>query len=891
MFDIPMQLQAESLPQEMFPTEHVMNIETSRFYQEEEDFDSMFASLETWKDFDSSFESILFFVDNLQEILEGLAAEENPDENLVNELRNFVVYLVQIGSMDKSEEEKQALYQDIVELYADEEKEDSEEEYASSFMLAPNNPYKMEWRFPNWKDDFTVQYSQCKNYSTLGATFFPKIMGLGFGFSVGKDHGNRKRRGKHKPAQVSPAPQQTQQSQPPTTNPQQVQEQKPQHNDKHEHTHKKNFLERIGHGVKKGGKAVGHGAKKGAKKTGKFVKKHAVAITVGAVVVVGVAVTIATLGADGGSGTLLAAAAGKFLSDALEEKDEKPTQSLSRAQNPSQPSSIAMPTPPSQASLRDTFQAGNPRDFRMGESSIAEIRNSAATITHEIWSNLNKQNLSPSTPPSNGTRPITTEPFTAAGRGKIDEWYGRQAIHPIQQERHRQEHLNNQSSPLGSGNSDVKKLLEASNIVTAIGNPGELRNPINPFLTQAFAVPERNFVNAGKLESLNRVIAKAPENKEAFLDRALVHAEIGNKQEALSDYQKSGIKPTPIDPIKDPDKMKLANAIVEGLMEAAQLPIDMAVGSAEGVAGNLKRLPGNLADVTQAYARLPRDATNLLFSAITDPKQVSMQMVDETMAFVDYIENTTIDDFLSKALGVEGKAEWLKLPVSEKFKRILRAANDIAMDVAAPGAAFKAAKEVQALNKATQVASLEVAASQKGLELAHATNVGSKAIKTGEATEILVPLRTVEQKATLMVGEGGMLGKSANALERCVVTEGRTTAIEGGLIRELESQQVRIKSSPHLQSLPNNPLKGTSYSEKVYDQMRLNKSSALPDFHAFPLEVDNYAGLGKMEKFVGGDGIFRTKITLEGAYQGKEGYFEWIIEPDNTIKHRLFISK
>ena len=253
-----------------------------------------------------------------------------------------------------------------------EEEEDFEEEYVSSFTWAPNNPYKMEWRFPNWTDDFIVQYVPCKHHH--------------------------------------------------------------HHNDGHKH--KKNLFERIGHGVKKGGEIVGHGAKKGAKKTGKFVKKHAVAVTVGAVVVVGVAVTIATLGADCGAGTAAGALAAKALSSALEEKDGKPTQSLPKTQNTSQPSSIAIPIPQAQPSLRDTFQAGNSRDSRVGETSIAEIRNSAATITHEIWSNLNKPNLPPSTPPSNGTRPISTESLTAAGREKIDEWYGRQAIHPIQQEKH-----------------------------------------------------------------------------------------------------------------------------------------------------------------------------------------------------------------------------------------------------------------------------------------------------------------------------------------------------------------------------------------------------------------------------------------------------------------------
>ena len=332
------------------------------------------------------------------------------------------------------------------------------------------------------------------------------------------------------------------------------------------------------------------------------------------------------------------------------------------------------------------------------------------------------------------------------------------------------------------------------------------------------------------MESLNRVIAKAPENKEAFLDRALVHVEIGNKQEALSDYTKSGIKPTPIDPIKDPDKMKLAHAIVEELKETVQIPFDMAMGSAEGIAGNLKRLPGNLVDVTKAYARLPLDATHLVFSAITDPKQVSMQMVDETMALVDYIEKTTIDDFLSKALGVEGKAEWLKLPVADKFKRILRAANDVVMDVAVPGTAFKAAKEFQALNKAMKVAGLEVTASQKGLELAHATNVGSKIVRGEEVAEILVPLRTAEQKAASVAGKAAMSEDvasvfatlktseqraafkeglafaeeiaadfNATALERGIIAEGKAaTAIEEGLYSGLDKLVFQSESEAYI---------------------------------------------------------------------------------------------
>ena len=79
-----------------------------------------------------------------------------------------------------------------------------------------------------------------------------------------------------------------------------------------------------------------------------------------------------------------------------------------------------------------------------------------------------------------------------------------------------------------------------------------------------------------------------------------------------------------------------------------------------------------------------------------------------------------------------------------------------------------------------------------------------------------------------------------------------------------------------------NPLTGTRYTGKVRQQMRSG------DNHAFPLEVDNFAADGTQSTITGGDRIVRTKIELRGAYRGKDGTFEWIIEPDKTINHRIF---
>ena len=89
----------------------------------------------------------------------------------------------------------------------------------------------------------------------------------------------------------------------------------------------------------------------------------------------------------------------------------------------------------------------------------------------------------------------------------------------------------------------------------------------------------------------------------------------------------------------------------------------------------------------------------------------------------------------------------------------------------------------------------------------------------------------------------------------------------------------------------NNPLENTFYSPKVLRQMKPNLSSGRPDFHGFPSIVDNYAKFGTKTTIRGADGITRTKVNLHGGYGGKNGYFEWIVEPNNEINHRIFIKK
>ena len=120
------------------------------------------------------------------------------------------------------------------------------------------------------------------------------------------------------------------------------------------------------------------------------------------------------------------------------------------------------------------------------------------------------------------------------------------------------------------------------------------------------------------------------------------------------------------------------------------------------------------------------------------------------------------------------------------------------------------------------------------------------------------------------------------------------------VVRQAATQATRVvvnqaASKPLLQvqgvkappSLAVNPLNSTMYSRKVQVQM----STRADKHHAFPLIVDNYAGRGTLKNFVGDDGIARQRLQIQGSLNGKEGYFDYIIEPTGIINHRQFIGQ
>jgi len=123
-------------------------------------------------------------------------------------------------------------------------------------------------------------------------------------------------------------------------------------------------------------------------------------------------------------------------------------------------------------------------------------------------------------------------------------------------------------------------------------------------------------------------------------------------------------------------------------------------------------------------------------------------------------------------------------------------------------------------------------------------------------------------------------------------TECYAMAKSGRKFLKVTKNETKIAKNLRLTSKPaTNPLKGTKYTRKVFAQMEKTLKTGRPDFHGFPRIVDNYACLGKQECIKGSDGIMRLKVNLEGGYQGYDGFFEWIIEENRSVNHRVFIPK
>ena len=86
--------------------------------------------------------------------------------------------------------------------------------------------------------------------------------------------------------------------------------------------------------------------------------------------------------------------------------------------------------------------------------------------------------------------------------------------------------------------------------------------------------------------------------------------------------------------------------------------------------------------------------------------------------------------------------------------------------------------------------------------------------------------------------------------------------------------------------------KTVDINNPVLDNIRTGSALKGDSLHAFNDIIDNYAGDATKFSLTGGDGVERTLYQLEGSLNGKQGIFEWIVDPDPTkgVTHRRFIE-
>jgi RHS repeat-associated protein len=79
-----------------------------------------------------------------------------------------------------------------------------------------------------------------------------------------------------------------------------------------------------------------------------------------------------------------------------------------------------------------------------------------------------------------------------------------------------------------------------------------------------------------------------------------------------------------------------------------------------------------------------------------------------------------------------------------------------------------------------------------------------------------------------------------------------------------------------------NPLAGTTYTQKILDQMGQDA------YHGFPSLIDTLPTRADLSSIRGGDGAMRRLVSMPGSINGTPGRYEWIIERDGSINHRHF---
>ena len=157
--------------------------------------------------------------------------------------------------------------------------------------------------------------------------------------------------------------------------------------------------------------------------------------------------------------------------------------------------------------------------------------------------------------------------------------------------------------------------------------------------------------------------------------------------------------------------------------------------------------------------------------------------------------------------------------------------------------------------------------------------------KMGE--ELVLPL-----PITLMLSLGAGVTVSLTAGKYVFKDSAGNVVLEAGA-DEVDGIRTQIKQGVENGS---DALEGGSktvdINNPVLDNIRTGSALKGDSLHAFNDIIDNYAGDATKFSLTGGDGVERTLYQLEGSLNGKQGIFEWIVDPDPTkgVTHRRFIE-
>jgi len=74
-----------------------------------------------------------------------------------------------------------------------------------------------------------------------------------------------------------------------------------------------------------------------------------------------------------------------------------------------------------------------------------------------------------------------------------------------------------------------------------------------------------------------------------------------------------------------------------------------------------------------------------------------------------------------------------------------------------------------------------------------------------------------------------------------------------------------------------------------YSSAAIKSRDALDNNHYFSDIIDNNTNSAAKWSIRGGDGVYRSLYQIKGTLRGAPGIFEWMVETNGILTHRVFI--